>query len=557
MAQTNGRGATRTGQAALYLRVSTDEQRERQSISTQREFAERYCQLQNIPIHRYFADDGVSGTIALEGRPEAKTMLEHARAGAFDQLLVYRLDRLGRDTRLILNAVAELEKYGVRVRSMTEEFDTATSTGRLMLTLLSGFAAHERDCIRERSMAGTNRVAATGAWLGGIVPYGYRKVGEKGTARLVLSEELIPGLDLSEADVIRCIYRMATVEKKSCFAIADHLNALGVPCAYVRDGRKLLRGKRKERTSGLWRPGRVRNLIVNTTYMGKHEYGKRTKNPGRELIVRDVQAIVDEATWKKAQEVLKRNRLVSDRNATRKYLLRGLIKCGLCNLTYVGMVNNRRKNNDVLVYYRCDGKQNGRGLYGARGLRCPSKDIRGEGLEELIWADVEEFLRNPGPVLQQLHGQLAGAGSHPATKLDRAHLGASLKVKGDERARVVALFRRSRISEAELDSQLDEISAEEDGLKRSLAELDGDAQAAARTDDYLSSAGALLAELRARLDEGVSFELKRALIEILVGQIRVECAHKESKERPVVRITYRFIETTGARTDTRAVINCY
>src|ERR1051326_6447339 len=549
MAQTNGRGTTKTGQAALYLRVSTDEQRERQSISTQREFAERYCQLHSIPVHRSYADDGVSGTIALEARPEAKTMLEHARAGNFDQLLVYRLDRLGRDTRLILNAVAELEKYGVRVRSMTEEFDTATSTGRLMLTLLSGFAAHERDCIRERSMAGTNRVAATGAWLGGIVPYGYRKVGEKGTARLVLSDELIPGLDLSEADAIRCIYRMAAVEKKSCFAIADHLNALGVPCAYVRDGRKLLRGKRKERTSGVWRPGRVRNLIVNTTYMGKHEYGKRTKNPGRELICRAVPAIVDESTWKRAQEVLKMNRLVSDRNATRRYLLRGLMKCGLCNLTYVGMVNGGKPNKDGYVYYRCDGKQNGRGIYGKHGQRCPSKDIRGDGLEELIWSDVEGFLRNPGPVLEQLHGQLVGASSHPTTKLDRAHLEASLKVKGDERARVVALFRRSRISEAELDSQLDEIAAEEESLRRSLAELDGDAQAAARTDDYLSSAGALHAELRARLDEDVSWELKRAMIEILVGQIRVECAHKESKERPVVRITYRFIQTTDTCTD--------
>src|ERR1700687_417121 len=109
MAQTNGHGTPKTSRAGLYLRVSTDEQRERQSIATQREFAERYCQLHNIPVHRFYADDGVSGTIALEGRPEARTMLEDARAGKFDLLLVYRLDRLGRETRLILNGVAELE----------------------------------------------------------------------------------------------------------------------------------------------------------------------------------------------------------------------------------------------------------------------------------------------------------------------------------------------------------------------------------------------------------------------------------------------------------------
>jgi site-specific DNA recombinase len=65
--------------------------------------------------------------------------------------------------RLILNAVAELEKLGVRVRSMTEVFDTGTSTGRLMLTMLSGFASHEREVIRERSAAGALRVAQAGA----------------------------------------------------------------------------------------------------------------------------------------------------------------------------------------------------------------------------------------------------------------------------------------------------------------------------------------------------------------------------------------------------------
>jgi Resolvase, N terminal domain len=65
----------------------------------------------------------------IEKRPEGQHILEAARRGEFNQLLIYKLDRLGRDTRLILNAVAELEKHGVRVRSMTEEFDTATATG--------------------------------------------------------------------------------------------------------------------------------------------------------------------------------------------------------------------------------------------------------------------------------------------------------------------------------------------------------------------------------------------------------------------------------------------
>ena len=59
--------------------------------------------------------------------------------------------------------------------------------------MLSGFASHERDVIRERSVAGTNRVAQSGAWMGGVVPFGYRKVGTRSDARLIVSEDKIPG----------------------------------------------------------------------------------------------------------------------------------------------------------------------------------------------------------------------------------------------------------------------------------------------------------------------------------------------------------------------------
>ncbi|MEP7354859.1 MAG: recombinase family protein, partial [Acidobacteriota bacterium] len=253
---------------AVYLRVSTEEQRERQSILTQSEFAGRYCELHSLSVYRTYADDGVSGTISLHRREEGCQVLEDARQGKFNQLLVYRLDRLGRDTRQILNVVDELEKLQVRVRSMTEEFDTGNPAGKLMLTMLCGFATHEHDVIRERSVAGTLRLAETGAWMGGIVPYGYRKEGEKKNARLVVSGEMVPGLGMSEADVVRTIYQMAAVDRISCRIIAQKLNDLKVPCAYTRDDRLMTRGKRKQRTSGMWRAGRVRNMIVSSTYKG-------------------------------------------------------------------------------------------------------------------------------------------------------------------------------------------------------------------------------------------------------------------------------------------------
>ena len=179
-------------------------------------------------------------------------------------------------------------------------WDPSSATG----ASAGGAVGTRIESIWERSVAGANRVAEAGAWLGGIVPYGYRKVGEKRDAHLNISEEPIPGLALSEAEVIREVFRMAAVERKSCWAIAARLNNLRIPCAYTRDDRLTLRGKRKQRTSGIWRPARVRWLIMNRTYMGVHEFGKRSTS-GRPVISRQVPAIITEELWVKAQANLK------------------------------------------------------------------------------------------------------------------------------------------------------------------------------------------------------------------------------------------------------------
>jgi site-specific DNA recombinase len=528
---------------AVYLRVSTEEQRERQSIATQREFGERYCQLHKLVVYRVYADDGVSGTVPLEQRPDGGQILRDARLGKFDQLLVYKLDRLGRETRLILNAVAELEKLGVRIRSMTEEFDTGTSTGRLMLTMLSGFASHERDVIRERSVAGTNRVAEAGAWLGGIVPYGYRKAGEKQNSRLVVCEEQIPDLAMSEAEVIRAIFRMAAVEGKSCRVIATRLNDLRVPCAYVRDDRLALRGKRKQRTSGVWRAGRVRGLITNKTYMGTHEFGKRAVSE-RQVISRPVPAIVNEDVWNKAQATLRANFLFCARSAKNQYLLRGLIKCGLCGLTYVGVAANR-PNGKREFYYRCNGAHTP-SVYATTG-RCRAKAVRGDQLEEQVWSDVESFLRNPEPVLEQLHARLdSDARGSDQTRKQVTRLEGLLAQKATERSRMVGLYRRGRLTDAELDAQMDEIGKEEAALEAQIAELGGRIASADSIAGNIDSAQALLASLRKRLDEPVSWEQKRRLIEVLVAGVRVDTIEECGVKQNRITVTYRFSQPDEA-----------
>jgi site-specific DNA recombinase len=238
---------------AVYARVSSEDQAERGTIENQLEFARKYCDLHQLDIFDWYKDDGVTGTIPLEQRPEGRRLLEDAQAGRFELLLIYRLDRLGRSARIILNAVYDLEQYGIKIRSMTEPFDTSDPSGRFLLTVLAGVADLERETILERMWHGANRAARAGKWLGGIVPYGYR-VNEDGY--LEINEDPLPGMDMSEADVIRLIYRLVAEEGYSTIKVADYLNALGVPPSYTKDGRQIKRGKRKVNTAGIWRCNR-------------------------------------------------------------------------------------------------------------------------------------------------------------------------------------------------------------------------------------------------------------------------------------------------------------
>jgi site-specific DNA recombinase len=533
-----------TARVALYVRVSSEEQRDRETVQNQRNIAEPYFRAHDITDWVEYCDEAVSGTIAVSQRPNGARLLADSAAGRISLVYITRTDRLGRDARHILNAVSELEAHGLRVKSMTEPFDTSTSSGRFMLTMLAGFAGYERDSLVERSAAGTARLAREGAWLGGVVPYGYRVAGKGREGRLVPADDAVPGFSLSEADIVRLMYRLVAEESVSCVEVARRLNAMHVPSAYARDGRQILRGKRKEATAGIWRPSRVRNLLVNSTYRGWHEYGRRGKQ-NREPIGRPVPALVDDALWHKAQAALRRNQLFSQRNTRRQYLLRGLIKCGTCGLTYIGVPDGRP--NSPSHWYRCNGKQRARGFFGDQ--RCPSKAIASQ-VEESIWADIEHFLRDPGAVLEELAAQQsAQAENGDALAVELAAVERARAVKTAGRDLMLDLYRGGRIDRATLDRQFDNIAAEESQLDAHMARL------RARLDQHttafaqLRSAEEWLKLLHARLAEPLTWERRRQLVEALVESIRVDTEEINGRPRPRVRVTYCFGEPIVTRTD--------
>ena len=150
--------------------MSTEDQAERATIQSQLDFLRRYVSLHELPVAGEYVDDGISGTVPLAGRPEGQRLLIDAEAGRFGAVLVYRLDRLGRDLRSLLDAHDALNGSGVAIRSGTEPIDTSSPIGEFIFSLLGSLAELEKSTIAERTSLGRNRVASAGGYTGGPSP---------------------------------------------------------------------------------------------------------------------------------------------------------------------------------------------------------------------------------------------------------------------------------------------------------------------------------------------------------------------------------------------------
>ena len=327
--------------------------------------------------------------------------------------------------------------------------------------------------------------------------------------------------------------------------LAKACESLGQPCIFLShisvDKAAVVEiaepGKRRRRTAAFWRASHVRNIIASRTYMGEHLFGKRSKNRNRKTIARPVPGIVSDETWTSAQRVLRSNRIMSPRNARHLYLLRGLIKCGHCGLTFsgIGMTGSGRSYS-----YRCNGRQRPRELHGASGARCPAKGLNGEYVERLVWADIESFLRHPGEILERLRERFLIQGDERGRcqkKIDE--LVRQLQQKTMERDRVLGLFRRGRIDEAVLDQQLDAIQNEAAGLDLKIQTAAGTLAAGDRQEQF-RSAESLLEQLRARLDGPIPQPLRRRIVEILVARIEACTVERDGVQESEISITYRF-----------------
>lgn len=519
---------------AIYVRVSTDDQTERKTIESQIEFANKYCDLHELFIYKIYKDDGITGTLPLHQRPAGSQLIQDAKNGMFNTLLVYKLDRLGRSTRVILNAIHDLEGYGVKLKSMTEPFDTGDASGRFLLTILAGVADLERSNILERMWIGANRAAREGKWLGGIVPYGYIKNTEK---MLEINETPLPNLEISEAGVIRLMYKLIVENKMTTIKIAEHLNSLNIPPSYVARSSPET-GRRKTNTAGVWLPGRVVNMVRSTTYKGLHQYGKRSKKD-REIIERIVPAIVDADTWEEAQKEIDNHGIESLRNAKTIYMLRNMIKCGNCGYNYHGTISK------TAAYYTCNGR---RSWKPAGQSKCFGKSVNMYWLDDFVWNDCLNYINNPDVALRQMEAN--GVNINDSTECinqEKALIQKQIKQKEQEKENILDLFRKKLISSADVEKQLEKIKHEKINLIAYTEELDQKLTTNNNVFSVKSAALELLSSLKNKINSTVdhTVEFKRSIIMELIDKIVVftvfddnDTEHKFPNAK--IQIQYKF-----------------
>jgi site-specific DNA recombinase len=249
------------------------------SLHAQREAGLAYVASQRsegwIALPNHYDDGGISGG-TLE-RPALKRLLRDVEAGLIDVVVVYKIDRLSRSLTDFAKLVDVFERHNVTFVSVTQQFNTTTSMGRLTLNILLSFAQFEREVIGERIRDKFAASRAKGMWMGGWPPLGY----EVQDRRLVVVER--------EAALVRRIFdRFA--KTGSALSVARELDAAGEvtkrrQCASAQRGGKP------------WTKGSVYKLLANRVYLGEAVH-KGLAYPGEHA------AIVDQRTWDKAHAVM-------------------------------------------------------------------------------------------------------------------------------------------------------------------------------------------------------------------------------------------------------------
>ncbi|MFO0906449.1 MAG: recombinase family protein [Pirellulales bacterium] len=369
-----------TFRCAVYTRKSTEDglEQEFNSLDAQRDAGESYVKSQVAEGWQCLADryDDGGFTGGNMDRPALRRLLADIEAGKVDCVVVYKVDRLSRSLLDFARMMETFDKHGVSFVSVTQQFNTASSMGRLVLNVLLSFAQFEREMISERTRDKIAAARRKGKWVGGMPLLGYNVVDSK----LVV--------DLDEAEQVRQIFALY-LQQDGLIPAVQELNRRDWRTKKWTTKKASSRGGQPFTKNRLWR------LLTNVAYIGKLRYKD-------EIHDAEHQPIVSPDAWQKTQAKLARQGRTGGREVRNKFgaILKGLIHCTACGCAM--SPSHSTQEGRRYRYYVCQNAQK-RGWHECLAPSLPAGEV-----ERFVVEQIKCIGRDPAIVaetVRQVRGQ--------------------------------------------------------------------------------------------------------------------------------------------------------
>jgi site-specific DNA recombinase len=518
-----------TKQAALYARVSSEQQAEAKTIESQVADIRERIAADGFDLTSVleFMDDGYSGSTLV--RPALERLRDVAAAGGMDRLYVHSPDRFARNYAYQVLLMEELTQQGVDVIFLNRPLGQSPED-QLLLQVQGVIAEYERAKFLERSRRGKRHAAQQGHV--GILchaPFGYRYVTKQeggGEARFDLLFE--------EARVVQQVFTWVGQDRCTINDVCRRLHQAGVR---TRTGKEH------------WDHKTIWDMLKNPAYKGEAAFGKtrwapvgpRLRAPrGRpaqsrrgysgkdapkdEWITIPVPALVDPALFDAVQEQLEENRRrarIPEKGS--RYLLQGLLVCAKCGYAYHGLTNDARN-----AYYRCSGSMSLPRFGGKRW--CWNKELRLDQTDAAVWQEVCRLLEEPERLEQEYRQRL-----HPQQPNEYEGLEAQMGKLRRGMARLIDSYAEGLIDKQEFEPRVTRMRERLHHLEDQLQRLKEATEVEEELRLILGRLETFAAKVKAGLYQA-DFQTRREIIRALVKRVEVD--------EQQIRIVFRVSPTT-------------
>jgi site-specific DNA recombinase len=480
---------------AAYCRVSTQMQVDRgESLDVQEQRLRAAADARGWDIV-VFREEGISAKDA--NRPAYRAMRTAVETGAVDGVMATKLDRLWRNLAL---AVAEVDGITRVCRRdlivLDQPLDTTTAAGRVILNVLLSFGQFERELTVERVREGMQARARAGKFNGGPIPYGYRR-----------ADRGVLAIDEAKAAVVREMFDLL-LTRGSVRQVVHALNTAG----------------RRTRAGKHWATPTIQRMLRSPTYVGRLIYNKRDASTGTAKprpraehveVAGAVPAIVSEDTFAAAQELLRKRATLAPRSQGARYLLSGLVRCGLCGGKMYGQDTTGRARGGSFRYYRCwQHTQKG-------PAACSGLSVRSDDLDAVIVQSLFD-LRVDAEQLRQLAAEQSVRLREEVVPL-RAEIGrleGLVRTLEQREGRVMEAYEDGAYSATDMAARRAAIVAERGQVERLL---DDARSRVAEADGEAVDVDLVVRVLETGFDvfEHLDFEGRRELVRAVVSEIAV------------------------------------